>query len=75
MFVSKMHNTKGLSYALKLLHAFWHFSFLPETFSKSELKSYVTELLFENLETNFKCYNKKHFFTEKHNDLNKFTIR
>ena len=50
MFVPKMLNTKGLSYALKLLHAFWHFSFLPETFSKSELKSYVTELLFENLE-------------------------
>ena len=50
MFVPKIHNTKGLSYALKLLHAFWHFSFLPETFSKSELKSYVTELLFENLE-------------------------
>ena len=73
MFVSKMHNTKGLSYALKLLHAFCHFYFLPENFSDPALnraEKILKRLLFENLENkNFKCYhNKKHFFAEKHND-------
>ena len=72
MFVPKMLNTKGLSYALKLLHAFRHFYFLP-VFSNPALnraEKILKRLLFENLENkNFKCYhNKKHFFAEKHND-------